>query len=203
MSRLPFALVLLLVPGCPGSAATDAGADSPVIDAPRTDATAIDAPGADTPTLVDAPAVDAPTTDAPVDCTAQDARGEGACDLVLGVAWLGSYCGTLSGCSCVGADCGALYADLTTCGQAHRSCPRVCGGLTPTGSPTCLADEFCDWASSEMCGATDAPGDCAPRPSDCPEPGGVPVCGCDGMEYLNECLANLAGTDAAVVGGCP
>lgn len=207
MSRVPFVLALLLLPGCPGSSTSDAGADAPsidtapVLDAP-TDAPMVADTGPDAPAS-DVPASDVPASDAPLDCSAQDARGEGACDLALGVAWLGSYCGTLSGCSCVGDDCDALYADLDACGQAHRACPRSCGGRTPTGSPTCLPDELCDWTLAEMCGATDAPGDCIPRPTECLEPGGVPVCGCDGTEYLNECLAHLAGTDAALLGGCP
>jgi hypothetical protein len=204
MSRLLFALplALILLPGCPSSSDTpDApgGTDAPAgADVPAT----VDAPELDAPVIADAGS-DAPTDDAPGACDAQDAQGMGACDLVLGVAWLGSYCGTLSGCTCTGADCDALYADLTACQEAHRNCPRFCGGKTPFGSPGCLPDEFCDYALADMCGAADGTGECTARPTECLEPGGVPVCGCDGMEYLNECLANMAGTGVGRLGGCP
>lgn len=201
MSRLLFALPFaLLVPGCWQEVCQCVDApDTPIDDAPIPDvAIEGDSPTLDTPEIADAP-----TSDAPTDCAAQDARGEGACDAVLGVVWLGSYCTAISGCSCVGDDCGALYADLTACQQAHRACPRSCGGLTPGGTPGCLPDEYCDYAVEEMCGAFDAPGDCQPRPTECLEPGGVPVCGCDGTEYLNECLANMAGTGVGRLGGCP
>lgn len=43
---------------------------------------------------------------------------------------------------------------------------------------------------------------CVPRPTECSEPGGVPVCGCDGNDYLTECSARLAGTDMAHYGAC-
>jgi len=210
MSRpLACLLTALLLSGCPGSSGTDAGADVPVTtDAPAS----LDAPAAlDAPALTDAPATaDAPVAlDAPstldasaANCGAQDAQAMGSCDLALGVVWTGSFCAFLSGCSCVGADCGALYPDPGACLTARAGCPRSCGGRTPFGSPTCESNEFCAYTLADICGRADAPGVCMPRPSDCPDPGGVPVCGCDGLPYPSECEANLAGVGVLELGGC-
>lgn len=55
-------------------------------------------------------------------CAPQQARGEGACERILGVAWTGSRCVTLSGCSCQGADCGDLFPSEEACREAHQGC---------------------------------------------------------------------------------
>ena len=62
-----------------------------------------------------------PAADGGVACAAMDARGEGACDGYFGVAWSGSACVSLTGCRCVGADCGRAFADRAACAAA-------CGG---------------------------------------------------------------------------
>ncbi len=62
-----------------------------------------------------------PGRDAGVACRAMDARGEGLCDGYFGVAWNGSTCAGVTGCRCVGVDCGRLYRDRTACVAA-------CGG---------------------------------------------------------------------------
>lgn len=51
---------LSFVAGCPGSTATDAGTDTPVV----ADAPSLDTPAIDAPVVVDAPATDTPATDA-------------------------------------------------------------------------------------------------------------------------------------------
>lgn len=57
-------------------------------------------------------------------CVAMDARAEGDCDQVqvLGMAWDGDQCITLSGCSCEGADCDNLYdaGDINGTIDCHR-----------------------------------------------------------------------------------
>lgn len=131
------------------------------------------------------------------ECDAQDARIVGESCAESGVYWTGSACAELSGC-CGGADCGRGYVSLEECRRARRSCDRYCGGWV--GS-TCLADEFCDFAR-EGCDWADASGICRLRPTGCPDPGGVPVCGCDFRDYVSECAAHLAGTDIGTVGGC-
>ena len=129
-------------------------------------------------------------------CEPQDARiADPSCDSAF-VFWTAGGCQEQSGC-CEGSDCGNGYASLLECREAHRSCERFCGGWV---GDTCLADEFCDFAGPG-CDWADASGRCAPRPTECPEPGGVPVCGCDGQTYLTECNAHMAGTDSSNEGG--
>ena len=128
-------------------------------------------------------------------CDAMDAAGEGACLAILGVIWNGSRCEAISGCSCVGADCGRLYADGPSCEAATTGCGRApggtCGGFA---GETCRPDEYCDFAEPHTCGGADESGSCVPRPTACADIL-MPACGCDGLEYGNPCEAHRAGTD--------
>jgi hypothetical protein len=133
-------------------------------------------------------------------CRDQDARGEGPCEAEIGFVWRSGACWSISGCSCVGADCGSLPTTAEECITAHLACERVCGGRAQAEG--CLESEFCDYPSGSFCGGDDSSGVCTPRPIDCPDPGGVPVCGCDGNEYLTECSAYLVGTDIRELGPC-
>jgi len=211
-------LVALALPGCPDSHGEDhdAGTDAPAIDSaigadappdPRvTCGTALcdlgdvccnescgicTAPGGVCSALACVPT-----------CDPQEARGEGGCEVEIGVVWRGGYCSSISGCSCVGDDCGNLYDSVEACLTAHRDCDRFCGALTFEGVPGCLPSELCDFPDGSFCGGDDSGGVCVPRPTDCLLPGGVPVCGCDSNDYDDECLANLAGTDVAGFGSC-
>ncbi|MDQ3033083.1 MAG: hypothetical protein M3Y87_11745 [Myxococcota bacterium] len=58
------------------------------------------------------------------DCAPEDARGEGFCDAIVGYAWDGVSCRWLSGCSCVGADCGR-WPSIEACQSAHAHCPSI------------------------------------------------------------------------------
>jgi hypothetical protein len=218
-TRSTFSLLLLVtLAGCPDSHGTDGdtGVDAPVPDS----AVAADAgPGPrvtcgaalcdfgdvccnESCGVCTAPGGACSAIACTPSCDAQEARGEGGCEAELGVVWRGSYCSSISGCSCVGADCGALYESIDACLTAHRDCERVCGGLTAEGVPGCLDAELCDYPDGSFCGGDDSSGVCVARPDDCLLPGGVPVCGCDGNDYDDECLAQLAGTDAARFGSC-
>ena len=142
-----------------------------------------------------------PAPDAPGGpCADQDARGEGACDAVLGYAWRSGGCWSVTGCTCVGGDCGSLAATPEACLESHASCARYCGGFAEVAG--CLPGEYCDYPEGSFCGGDDSAGICTPRPTECPDPGGIPVCGCDGVEYLADCSAYLAGTDVRSVGPC-
>jgi hypothetical protein len=55
-------------------------------------------------------------------CSAQDARGKGQCERVLGYAWDGRQCVSLSGCSCVGTDCAGIFQKLESCQAAYAHC---------------------------------------------------------------------------------
>ncbi len=56
------------------------------------------------------------------ECPAMDGAGEGPCDAFFGYAWTGDECSGVSGCSCIGVDCDATYADREACEQAFSSC---------------------------------------------------------------------------------
>lgn len=75
---------------------------------------------------------------------------------------------------------------------------KACGGLM---GATCPANQTCIWANGDICGAADAMGHCQTLPTYCPK-NLMPVCGCNGKTYGNECLANAAGTSVASNGAC-
>jgi len=62
----------------------------------------------------------------------------------------------------------------------------------------CAADEYCDRGSRCV-----GPGRCVPRPdpSDCTGDGPL-VCGCNGMEYDDACLAGATGVVVRAEGRC-
>ena len=72
---------------------------------------------------------------------------------------------------------------------------QLCGGTT--GS-VCSAGQFCNIPEGCDSGVT---GVCVATPASCPSDE-APVCGCDGEDYLNECMANMAGTTVDHVGTC-
>lgn len=75
---------------------------------------------------------------------------------------------------------------------------KSCGGFI--GKP-CAAREWCDFGANGQCGAADRGGTCRPRPEMCTMEYG-PVCGCDGKEYSNACMAHGAGVDVLHAGRC-
>lgn len=83
-------------------------------------------------------------------------------------------------------------------GDAGSGDGTMCGGLQGV---TCGADEYCDFASDAMCGATDQPGSCEPKPQVCPQID-APACGCDGKTYSSDCAAHAAGVSVASEGAC-
>ena len=61
-------------------------------------------------------------------CAPQEAKGDGLCDAWFGYAWDGVSCQSISGCSCVGADCDKLYKTPDDCKLAHEGCTSECTG---------------------------------------------------------------------------
>jgi hypothetical protein len=77
--------------------------------------------------------------------------------------------------------------------------PQACGGR---GMGQCAQGESCIYTLAAACGSFDAPGHCQLTTAMlCPQIVN-PVCGCDGVTYNNECMANLAGTSAMKAGAC-
>lgn len=67
-------------------------------------------------------------------CRDQDARGVGPCTLLLGWKWNGASCEGISGCTCEGADCDALFSTQAACAKAHADClcrPQDARGVGP------------------------------------------------------------------------
>ncbi len=107
-------------------------------------------------------------------------------------------CGLSSQCPTGSACCGIT-------GQCYDSSqPWRCQPFADGGVPNCVSDlecaiphlvSFCDGTG---CGA---PGICRYGPREC---GGevVPVCGCNGVTYTNECWARHAGVRVGSLGGC-
>ena len=67
-----------------------------------------------------------------------------------------------------------------------------------TAGCNCSRTEYCQYAAPLSCGG---PGQCVARPGGCTRILD-PVCGCDGNDYSNECVANRAGFDIDYRGRC-
>jgi hypothetical protein len=99
---------------------------------------------------------------------------------------------------CCNASCGICTAPGEGCpaiGCADGG-PLTCGGI---GGATCPDGYYCNY--TDGCGFADETGYCEPRPDGCTEdcPG---VCGCDGNDYCNACMAAAAGVDVLHDGAC-
>ena len=77
-------------------------------------------------------------------------------------------------------------------------CPATCGGIA--GTACSQEDEFCEYEAG-TCGFADASGTCVHVSVVCPF-NFVPVCGCDGTTYNNDCLRQAARVSKERDGAC-
>jgi hypothetical protein len=102
-------------------------------------------------------------------------------------------------------DCPAPVCRDGVCGLADPNALQLgetCGGFRPASSPDCDAGLFCQHQAGALCGAADAPGECASIPEVCTDQYD-PVCGCDGQTYGNACYAAANRMGIFELGECP
>jgi hypothetical protein len=96
--------------------------------------------------------------------------------------------GVTYGNPCAAQSAGVTIASNGACQSAAASC---------TDNGDCKAKEFCMFDLYTCAGN----GTCTATPGSCPNTY-LPTCGCDGVSYTNDCLANMNGTTAASFGSC-
>lgn len=75
-------------------------------------------------------------------------------------------------------------------GAAEGAAAGTCGKGGATAS--CAPGLFCNYTEAQFCGEQSGPGECMKKPTVCTKEW-APVCGCDGRNYSNDCVAHSHG----------
>ena len=76
------------------------------------------------------------------------------------------------------------------------------GSCGPGGAvATCQTGLFCHYTEGQYCGEVAGPGECSQQPTVCTKEW-APVCGCDGRNYSNDCVAHSHGVSIRHRGLC-
>ena len=80
--------------------------------------------------------------------------------------------------------------------------PGPVGSCGPGGAvASCQTGLFCHYTEAQYCGEVAGPGECAQQPTVCTKEW-APVCGCDGRNYSNDCVAHSHGVSIRHRGLC-
>jgi hypothetical protein len=100
---------------------------------------------------------------------------------------------------CVAHSHGVSPRESGVCPDTKPAGPVTCGDGGSVA--TCPQAEFCKYGEAQYCGEVGAPGECAQKPTVCTKEW-APVCGCDGRNYSNDCVAHSHGVSIRHRGLC-
>ena len=88
-------------------------------------------------------------------------------------------------------------------GSAAPGVPAAPVGSCGSGgaAASCATGLFCRYSEVQYCGEVSGPGECAEQPTVCTKEW-APVCGCDGRNYSNDCVAHSHGVSIRHRGLC-
>lgn len=87
-------------------------------------------------------------------------------------------------------------------GQCSATPGAAVGTCGPGGAAAaCSEGFFCQYSEAQYCGEQSGPGECERKPTVCTKEW-APVCGCDGRNYSNDCVAHSHGASIRHRGLC-